>query len=310
MIGKKCRNKSISLLLAALLLLASCGSQTENAAPPEPEQEQSEEPEETEAEEPSEAVPEEESEPMENENWRDKYEAEDANLTSNSVLTSGANGISGKGYVGRFESSDSKEEFTVTVPEEGLYDLFIASIGIWGEKVAKLSVNGKEQGEFTVRSGSTPSEVEMQVYLNAGENTVAVLPSWTWFALDYIRLDKPSEDRLAAALEFDRELSNPNAGESAKKLWAFLTENYGNHVLVGQVSDRLSDPESISMLDLIFDSRVVDLGDSLFCSQIRDGFVAQLYAANKRDLASTLRANEKVINKSVENMIEGFAGGN
>ena len=83
----------------------------------------------------------------------------------------------------------------------------------------------------------------MQVYLNAGENTVAVLPSWTWFGLDYIRLDKPSGDRLAAALEFDRELSNPNAGESAKKLWAFLTENYGNHVLVGQVSDRLSDPE-------------------------------------------------------------------
>ena len=106
-----------------------------------------------------------------------------------------------------------------------------------------VTVNGKEQGEFTVKSGSTPSEVEMQVYLNAGENTVAVLSSWTWFALDYIRLDKPSEDRLAAALGFDRELSNPNAGESTEKLWAFLTENYGNHVLVGQVSDKLSDPE-------------------------------------------------------------------
>lgn len=224
MIGRKCKYKCLSLLLAALLLLASCGSGTENAAQSGPEQAQSavnepnagseqgaepeqvqaeEEPEETEAEEPSEAVPEEESEPMENENWRDRYEAEDAKLTSNDVLTSGANGTSGKKYVGKFESSDSKAEFTVTVPEEGLYDLFIASIGIWGEKVAKLSVNGKEQGEFTVRSGSTPSEVEMRVYLNAGENTVAVLPSWTWFALDYIRLDKPSEDRLAAALEFD-----------------------------------------------------------------------------------------------------------
>ena len=86
-----------------------------------------------------------------------------------------------------------------------------------------------------------------------------------------------------------------------------ITPAYYEICLKGKYS---RDPESISMLDLIFDSRVVDLGDSLFCSQIRDGFVAQLYAANKRDLASTLRANEKVINKSVENMIEGFAGGN
>ncbi|MBQ3859587.1 MAG: hypothetical protein II779_03595, partial [Clostridia bacterium] len=261
MIGRKCKEKTIFLLLAALLLLASCGSKTDNVAQsvPEPAQpaetgpsagsEQGAEPEQEQIEkEPDEPeIPdltaEEETENMENEDWKKLYEAEDAKLTSNDVLTSGASGASGKKYVGKFESSSSRAEFTVTVPEEGLYDLFIASIGIWGEKVAKFSVNGKEQGEFTVKSGSTPTEVEMQVYLNAGENTVAVLPSWTWFALDYIRLDKPSEDRLAAALGFDRELSNPNAGESAKKLWAFLTENYGSHVLVGQVSDRLSDPE-------------------------------------------------------------------
>ena len=41
MIGRKCKYKSISLILAALLLLTSCGSETENAAPPEPEQAQS-----------------------------------------------------------------------------------------------------------------------------------------------------------------------------------------------------------------------------------------------------------------------------
>ncbi|MBR4206476.1 MAG: hypothetical protein IKQ92_13470 [Clostridia bacterium] len=280
MTGRKCKNlnKSISLLLALLLLFVSCGSKTENAAQSGPEPAQSaatepnagaepapeSEPEAPEAPAPAETEPEqgmeetheepkngeeapeqpkEEEETVENEDWKKLYEAEDAKLTSNDVLTSGANGTSGKKYVGKFESSSSKAEFTVTVPEEGLYELYIASIGIWGEKVAKLSVNGKEQGEFTVKNGSTPSEVEMQVYLNAGENTVTVLPSWTWFGLDYIRLDKPSEDRLAAALAFDRELSNPNAGDSAKKLWAFLTENYGNHVLVGQVSDRLSDPE-------------------------------------------------------------------
>ena len=40
MIGRKCKYKSISLLLAALLLLTSCGSETENAAQSQPEQAQ------------------------------------------------------------------------------------------------------------------------------------------------------------------------------------------------------------------------------------------------------------------------------
>ena len=254
MTGRKRMTRSAALLLALSLLFASCGSETEAPLPPdteteqaagtEPEQqtEQAEDPAETDAAPETEAVREEEN-TVENEDWRRIYEAEDAKLTSNSVLTSGANGTSGKGYGGKFESSDSAAEFTVTVPGEGLYTLYIAAIGIWGEKVAKLSVNGKTQGEFTVKSGSTPAEVEFQVWLNEGENTVAVLAAWTWFALDYIRLDQPAENRLDAALEFDRTLSNPDAGESAQKLWSFLTENYGSHVIVGQVSDRLSDPE-------------------------------------------------------------------
>ena len=41
MIGRKCKHKSISLILAALLLLTSCGSETENAAQSQPEQAQS-----------------------------------------------------------------------------------------------------------------------------------------------------------------------------------------------------------------------------------------------------------------------------
>ena len=62
------------------------------------------------------------------------------------------------------------------------------------------------------------------------------------------------------------------------------------------------------MLDLIFQSRVVDLGDTLFCSNVRDGFMASMYAANSRDLVSTVAKNEKVINKTVQKLIEGLQG--
>ena len=84
-----------------------------------------------------------------------------------------------------------------------------------------------------------------------------------------------------------------------------ITPAYYEISLKGKYS---RDPESISMLDLIFQSRVVDLGDTLFCSNVRDGFMASMYAANSRDLVSTVAKNEKVINKTVQKLIEGLQG--
>ncbi len=87
----------------------------------------------------------------------------------------------------------------------------------------------------------------------------------------------------------------------------YITPAYYDISLKGKYS---RDPESISMLDLIFDSRVVDLGDTLFCSNVRDGFVASMYSANNRDLISTVAKNEKIINKTVSKMVEGLNAGN
>ena len=66
------------------------------------------------------------------------------------------------------------------------------------------------------------------------------------------------------------------------------------------------DPDSIAMLDLIFKNRVVDLGDTLFCSNIRDGFASSMFGNNSRDLASTLKKNEKVVNKTAEKMCQSL----
>ncbi|MBE6725953.1 MAG: hypothetical protein E7576_12335 [Ruminococcaceae bacterium] len=84
-----------------------------------------------------------------------------------------------------------------------------------------------------------------------------------------------------------------------------ITPAYYEISLKGKYS---RDPESISMLDLIFASRVVDLGDTLFCSNVRDGFVATMYSSDNRDIASNVAKNEKIINKTVQKMIEGISG--
>ena len=62
------------------------------------------------------------------------------------------------------------------------------------------------------------------------------------------------------------------------------------------------DEESAAMLDLIFDNRVVDIGDTILCGDIRDGFVVSMYKTDKRDLASQIKKNEKKINKIFEKM--------
>lgn len=76
-----------------------------------------------------------------------------------------------------------------------------------------------------------------------------------------------------------------------------VTPAYYDITLKGKYS---RDEESIAMLDLIFDHRVVDLGDTLFCSDIRDGFMSTLYSSNNRDFVSQFAAKSTAVNKKIE----------
>lgn len=60
------------------------------------------------------------------------------------------------------------------------------------------------------------------------------------------------------------------------------------------------DDESAEMLDIIFASRVIDIGDSTLCDVIRDGFIYTMMQKNDRNLASKLEKNEAVINKRLD----------
>ncbi len=62
------------------------------------------------------------------------------------------------------------------------------------------------------------------------------------------------------------------------------------------------DEESAAMLDLIFENRVVDLGDTVLCATIRDGFINQMFTQNNRDIISQITKREKTINKQFEKM--------
>ena len=147
--------------------------------------------------------------------------------------------LAGRSLIGRFEDSGDFAEFTVTAPKDGAYDLFISVYSPFGYKVARLTVNGQGQGEFEINETPEPYEHIIGVFLIKGENTIRITPSWTWFYIEYVRVDYPAVDLYAIAMDFDKTLANPNADANAYRLWNFIIDNYGKNIISGQQSDRI-----------------------------------------------------------------------
>ncbi|MCL2774430.1 MAG: hypothetical protein FWD71_13940, partial [Oscillospiraceae bacterium] len=60
------------------------------------------------------------------------------------------------------------------------------------------------------------------------------------------------------------------------------------------------DDESAEMLDIIFSHRVCDLGDSIWCSILRDGIFVKMFQKNDRNLTSNMEKVEPVITKAID----------
>ena len=63
------------------------------------------------------------------------------------------------------------------------------------------------------------------------------------------------------------------------------------------------DNQSSLMLDLLYDTRVYDLGDSFWCDIIRDNFIKNMMTTNDRNLSSNVKKFEKVIDKTIDKVI-------
>ena len=66
------------------------------------------------------------------------------------------------------------------------------------------------------------------------------------------------------------------------------------------------DEESAGMLDLIFDSRIYDLGDTYWCDILRGGMFLNMFKDDNRNLASELEKVEPKINKEIEKVVNAL----
>ena len=179
----------------------------------------------------------------------DRYEFEDGKTSGGKIYTEGWTGNtaedgSGEDFDltnasnGGFSYLDQKGttvSVDVTVAEAGLYELAICYCEPYdpNKKVQYLNINGVNQGEVSFQHNLTFEETSGGVVmLSEGVNTIELKGYWGYTFFDYLSI-KPADESLKN-LSPDRQLSNPNASDSTKRLFNYLCDQYGNHIISGQ----------------------------------------------------------------------------
>ena len=123
-----------------------------------------------------------------------------------------------------------------------------------------------------------------------------------------------SQDKYYARVEGSNftvvPIINPDPERTSiiMEAWASLAHRIliPNYYDVLVESKYTRDEESVDMLGIIFSNRVYDLGDTLWCNEIRDGFLAGLFSNNNRDLASALATRQSNIDSAIAKTINLF----
>ena len=177
-----------------------------------------------------------------------KYEFEDGKTSGGKIYSEGVKGVktedfpedtdlsnySGKGF-SYLDQKGTTVSVEVDVPEAGLYEMNISYCEPSDprKKVQYLQVNNVNQGEVTFPY--TPNFKETSagiVNLKAGKNTIEFKAYWGYTFFDYLTL-KPAPEKIRN-LSPTKQLSNPNTSDSAKRLYSYLLDQYGNHIIAGQ----------------------------------------------------------------------------
>lgn len=66
------------------------------------------------------------------------------------------------------------------------------------------------------------------------------------------------------------------------------------------------DDDSSEMLDLAFENRVFDYGDTILCTELRDGVLRGAFASDNRNAASLLASVESTINAKLKTLNDAF----
>lgn len=176
------------------------------------------------------------------------YEAELAKLSDGVSEAQEIEGYSGTGYVTGFGKNGGKSVvFDIEAPSNQHYDV---SFSIASDKITQcsLKLNGDQLTSFETAEGGEFTFITIYgVFLTKGASSIELCPENGDIALDYMKL---TDNNSISKLSYDAENEpvNSSSGEAAKKLMAFLSENYGKYTITGQYASGSGNTEP----DLIY----------------------------------------------------------
>lgn len=159
-------------------------------------------------------------------------------LEAESAAYSNCQLITDAKYSGRkaleLTEQNARIAFTYTTENAGKYTIYVGCDGLYGDKIANLTVNGSG-GTFTVKGSG---EVEAGVFfIKKGSNTIVITPNWTWFRIDYIRIE-PHKSELK--FDISQQPVDAEATTSARALYRFLYDNFGKKTISGIMTGDMS----------------------------------------------------------------------
>ncbi len=139
---------------------------------------------------------------------------------------------SGEGF---WYLTNASGSFTVTVPEDAMYQLTVRGAQILsGEGAARqqaVKVNGVK---YTIQAGYSAEWRDYDfgmIRLNKGENTIEFINEYGYMAIDTVTVSEAVFPDLSKATS---ELCDPKATDEAKAVMKYLHSVYGTNILSGQ----------------------------------------------------------------------------
>lgn len=162
-----------------------------------------------------------------------RAEAESAVLQG-IVVSADPAGFSGTGYVTGFDEAADQVTFNFNMEKTGLYELNIGYTSPYGDKGYNVLVNAEAGSGMFPQNTGFGSVSAGKYLLTQGLNTISVTKGWGYFGIDYIQLT-PSV--AALPLQPSKQLTDPQATQSARSLFSYMTDLYGHKTLSGQYDD-------------------------------------------------------------------------
>lgn len=144
--------------------------------------------------------------------------------------------VENSGYVVGFETDEDTCSVTVSVPQEGFYDLEFLTKAIGGDKINYVSLDGERIGEISSRTVKFERSHIRRVFMAAGEHTVTVSKYWGYICWDKVSI-YTSEPFDESVFQVSARLANENATDNARRLMSYLCDMYGQYILSGQYCD-------------------------------------------------------------------------